>query len=636
MCGIAGIINKKGKKIEKNDIQKMIDIIAHRGPDAEGVYLDESFGVGHRRLSIVDLSKEGTQPMTSADGKYVISFNGEIYNYIEIRDELKAEGVKFHTKTDTEVIIEAYRMWGTACTKFFNGMWAFAIYDNDKKTVFLSRDRFGVKPLYMLERQDEVVFASEIKCILELFPEEKQVDETTLVRYFNYIQEDGDEHTFYKNIKNFPKAHNMIINLKDNTSSIESYWKIDKESFRHKWNTKNPYKQFRELFEDAIRIRLRADVPIGASLSGGLDSSSIVCVAKKKFGVTMNTFSSIYEEEDCNEEEFIDCVNREAKAIKHYIYPENSENILEDIKSLIYFHDGPCEEASPYSGFCVYRGVGDTVKVLLDGQGADELFAGYLSGFAMYIKDLVEQGQIWSRLKAVKVAASFKEAIPMHTSQVGENELVQILGYRGYKKYTKKFLKSNPKNKNISSDIWTDKFKSYSTEAEWEYPEDIKSNIEKLLYTQFNHCMLPRILHDVDRNSMAHSLEVRLPFLDYRIVEFSYALDSRYKIRNSWSKYIVRRGLKKYLPKKIYSRRNKMGFPAPFDVWIRDQRYKTEFKEYIDKFAERGIVHKKILMDYYKRHLDGENYKYFLFKVIATEMWLEEWIDTEEKMWVLE
>lgn len=357
-------------------------------------------------------------------------------------------------------------------------------------------------------------------------------------------------------------------------------------------------------------------------------------IAKKKFGVTMNTFSSIYEEEDCNEEEFIACVNEDTASVPHYIYPEKSTDILKDLKEMIYYHDGPCEAASPYSGFCVYRGAKKNVTVMLDGQGADELFGGYPpSCIAAKASDLI-QGK--NRFKAAKLIGAFQEAIPMYRNAIPEHVLVEALGYRGYRKYTEKKEWINSRENAIASDTFTEGYRKLSKKIVRDYPKDLHSELDKLLYGQLSYSILPRILHDVDRNSMAHSLEVRLPFLDYRLVEFSYSLEDHYKIRDSWTKYVMRRALKKYLPKKIYSRRNKMGFPAPFDIWLRDERYKNRLKEYIMNFCDRGIIDKEKAIQLYERHMSGQHLERYLFKMVSFEMWLEDYIDTENRKWRLE
>lgn len=633
MCGIAGVINKKGKKVQKEIVKQMCETIAHRGPDAEGIFLKENIGLGHRRLSILDLTADGNQPMYSHDEKYVIVYNGEIYNYLELKKKLSREGAVFQNETDTEVILEAYRYWGPDCTKRFNGMWSFALFDIEKNTLLLSRDRFGVKPLYLFETDSVFMFASEIKCITAVYPEEKVVDVLQIARHMRGIQEDGDEHTFYKNIVNFPKSKNMIYDLNNNTRKIYFYWQINAEKCKRKWGGKNPCKRFRALMEDAIRIRLRSDVPVGASLSGGLDSSTIVGIAGKKFNIKMNTFSSIYEEKKYNEKVFIDNVNKFVKANANMIYPDQNGSVLSDLKRLIYFHDGPCCCISPYSGFCVYRGVGNKVKVLLDGQGADELFCGYEFFYREKLKDLLERETIWSRFQAVKLIADFQSTWPekfVFPSEI----LIRILGVKGYHYYTKKYGKYRQNEVWDSPELFTDKLLEVDLQNKYPINTTLRTHLEIESFKQMEYIMLPRILHDVDRNSMAYSLEVRLPFLDYRLVEFAYSLDGDYKIHNTWTKYLIRKSMKKYLPRKVRLRRNKMGFPAPFDKWLKDERYRVEIKTYLDNFKNRGIVKGDKLEKCYQEHIEGKfDWSQILFRAMILEMWLQMEIDTEKLKW---
>lgn len=584
MCGIVGLISKNNNRINSETIQCMNSMIIHRGPDAGDTYINENVGLGHRRLSILDLSENGNQPMYSNDKKYVIVFNGEIYNYFELKEELQAQGAIFCNSTDTEVILEAYRIWGTDCTARFNGMWSFALHDIEKNIIFLSRDRFGVKPLYIFDNDEYFAFASEIKCITKIFPEQKQVDVVQIARHLQNIQEDADERTFYKNIKNFPKNTNMVYHLDNHTFEKSQYWNFNTNEFKEKWKTNNPYKTFRMLIEDSIKIRLRSDVPVGASLSGGLDSSTIVGIVSKKYNVKMNTFSSIYTEKNCDEKEFIDAVNEFAGTMVNHIYPDESDDVIEDLKDLIYYHDGPCHTASPYSGYCVYRGVGDKVTVLLDGQGADELFGGYMSFYYSVIRDYLEKGTFVSRLKAVKLISEFNTVWPALMGALGEENLVEALGIKGYKNYINKYRGINPRENFVRNDLFNDEFMRIDKTVKYNIDESISSNLDKELYKYYNYNMLPRILHDVDRNSMKNSLEVRLPFLDYRLVEFAFTLDSKYKIRGSFTKYVMRKSMKRYLPEKVRVRRNKMGFPAPFDKWIRDERYAERIKQYLDDF----------------------------------------------------
>lgn len=637
MCGIAGIINKKSMEVNKEDIQIMNTVMAHRGPDAEGIYIDGNIGLGHRRLSIVDLSASGNQPMFSHDKKYVLVFNGEIYNYIELKEQLMQQGAYFTTETDTEVILEAYRFWGINCTKRFNGMWSFALYDREKKQIFLSRDRFGVKPLYIYESDDELIFASEIKCITAIRPEQKQVDIVQIARYLAGYQEDMDEHTFYENIHNFPKSNNMLYQLDTHTSKYQKYWEVNVPEFEKKWKCENPYQKFLELLEDSVRIRLRADVELGASLSGGLDSSTIVGILSKKFHRKVHTFSSIYKEKSCNEKEFIDSMNRYAGTVAHHIYPDRSRNIIQDMKDMIYYHDGPCFSASPYSGYCVYRGAEKYVKVLLDGQGADEILGGYLYFYNAKLRELLRQNTWMTRMKAISLIFLFYRTWPDECHDLEDDVLQKVLGIAGYKMLNKLMKKRKTQMRQKEWLKYRKSFRKINLQNEMNANTTIVNEVDKALNIWQKYAILPRILHDVDRNSMARSLEVRLPFLDYRLVEFSYTLSDQDKIRGNCTKYIMRKTCRKYLSDKVCNRKSKMGLPAPFDKWLRDKRFQAEIEQYLDAFKEREIVDRNSLERYYRAHLSGkENWEHQLFRVMSLEMWLQSEIDTPEKKWVFE
>lgn len=636
MCGIVGIIKKKGREADGHLIRRMNDKIRHRGPDDSGIYVEGSVGLGHRRLSILDLSKAGKQPMSSIDGRFVIVFNGEIYNFVELKKQLQQKGARFKNETDTEVIIEAYRYWGTKCTKRFNGMWAFALYDREKNSVFFSRDRFGVKPLYFYENKEELVFASEIKCILEIYPQERIPNMTEIRRYMVCVQEDADENTFYKNIKSFPKSYNMVYDLHSGKKKLEEYWKIDVPAFKKKWKTDNPYRLCRALLEDAVRLRLRADVEVGASLSGGLDSSTLVGIVSKKFGTRMHTFSSIYEEKDCDEKEFIDCMNDYTGSCHHYIYPDREKDLIQDLKDMTYYHDGPCHAASPYSGFCVYRGVGDTVTVMLDGQGADEIFGGYMYYYMSKLRDMREKDGWLARVKMICLLAQMQAVWPQFFNNVSSDILVEALGARGYRYLKRKTAFPNQRGRRGIRPFFSDEFWKIDMKDAGKPDETVHGYLNEIMNMSLRHTMLPRILHDVDRNSMARSLEVRLPFLDYRLVEFSYTLSSEQKIHHIWTKYVLRKSCRKYLPKKIWSRRNKMGFPAPFAKWIKDERYKETIKGYLDSFTKRGIVKPEGIKESYEAQLKGEeDYAEFLFRCTMLELWLQEEIDTDTYRWNL-
>lgn len=627
MCGIAGWFYKNlTHNTEQERIQKMTNAIAHRGPDAEGFFLENNIALGHRRLSIIDLSEDGNQPMFSHDNAYVIVFNGEIYNYVELKEELAQLGATFQNSTDTEVIIEAYRFWGKNCVKRFNGMWAFCLYDREKKECFFSRDRFGIKPLYVLDREDVFAFASEAKAILAAFPEENLPDYDMVYRYlWDGVPEDRDEKCFYRNIKRFEQAQSMVYHLDTNEQEKEQYWDVDEEAFRKKWIIgKNPVKTCKMLLEDAVKIRMRADVEVGSCLSGGLDSSAIVGICKKKFGFTMHTFSSIYSDKDCNEKEYIDEVNQFNETIPHLIYPEpEKHSLLDAFQRILYHHDGPNGGASLYSQYSVMQGVHGNVKVVLDGQGADELFGGYIPYYGYRLQDMMQDNKLRNRCAAIKTIAILTKEWPDMVSSIQSDAMVQALGIKLYKKIIKKYKKQDTVRTVGNYPLFTKEFLE-SVNKDVSFSEkQITGALNARLCKEVTRDSIPMLLHNEDGNSMAFSIESRVPFLDYRLVEFGLALDGKYKIRNEWTKWIVRKSCKEYLPKKVEKRKNKMGFPAPFARWLRECDEKEQMKELIYAFGERNIVPKETIDFYYQEHVSGKaDRNGILYKFLVLELWL--------------
>lgn len=625
MCGIAGYIDKSGKyRPEKKLVKKMTDVMIHRGPDAEGQWIDEHIALGHRRLSIIDLDAKSNQPLISHDGKYVITFNGEIYNYIELKRELERKRCVFSTDSDTEVVIEAYRAYGKECFNQFNGMWSLALYDIEKQKVILSRDRFGIKPAYTVDNEDVFVFASEIKAVLAAFPEENIPNEACIYRYLSQsVNEDTDEKCFYKNIKIFPAAHYMIYDLQNHTREYKSYWEVNEQLFYEKWiRGKNPIKTFRKLFESAVELRLRADVEVGACLSGGLDSSAIVGCASKKFEREMHTFSSIYTDKECNEESYIRKVNERWNTIPHYIKPDDyEENFTKYIEDLTYHHDQPTGGASLYSQYMVMKEVKGKVKVILDGQGADELFAGYIPYYSYYIDDLLSRNTFRAKCKAIKMLVIIKKEWPDVIGAVSTDTIVRLVGLKN------SFLFQNEKKiKDLkvkrSAKMFTDDFMAKVHDDYQKKEIQCSSNLNTRLCNDVLNKSIPALLHNEDGNSMAFSIESRVPFLDYRIVEFAIALDGKYKIRNQWTKWIIRKACRDYLPKEIVKRKNKMGFPAPFARWLREGSSREELKRIIYEFGERNIVPKETIDQLYRAHVNGKaDYSDILFRIYNIELW---------------
>jgi len=627
MCGIAGFINKDGSAASAQKLKKMTDTIAHRGPDAEGHLCEGSIALGHRRLSIFDLSDAGRQPMESADGNYVIIYNGEIYNYIELKAQLIELGAVFTNDTDTEVVIEAYRYWGTDCLNRFNGMWAFALLDRRAGKLLLSRDRFAVKPLYILDRGDLFMFASEAKAIIAVQPEENIPDLVQIYRFVGCTApENIDEHSWYANIKTFPAASYGVYSLDSGSLEIKPYWKPDVELFKKKWiDGRDPVATLRELFDDAVKIRLRADVEVGTCLSGGLDSSAIVGCCRKRHGVALQTFSSRYSDPSCDEGEFIDSVNRFAGAKAVPVYPDNqSISFLEAFRRINLNHDGPSAGASLYSQYSVFCEVGKHVKVVLDGQGADELFCGY-AGFLN--PALRETAKAAPRAHMIRVLMEIlRENDFIDASQLSTDLGVRVFGLDNYLYLAKKTQKEAAlqASQTRARTPFTPAFSALIKDTpNFSASYTSSDEITQMCLDQTLVYSIPQLCHNEDSNSMNFSVEVRMPFLDYRIVEFALALDPSYKIKGTWQKWIIRKALKQYLPVKVRRRRNKMGYPAPFFRWLRESDEKESFKQIIFSFAERNIVPKETIEAYYSAHMRGEaNMEGILYRYLSLELWL--------------
>lgn len=623
MCGIAGIIYKDKSDIEDiMQIKKMTDTLRHRGPDAEGQWVHKNVAIGHRRLSIIDRAEISNQPMLSHDGRYILTYNGEIYNYLELREELLKAGALFRTNSDTEVIIEAYRKYGMQCFERFNGMWALCLYDIEQNKLILCRDRFGIKPLVYLENDNYFVFASEAKAILAAFPEENIPDYGTVYRFLKGISAEETQTSFYKNIQIFPPASCMIYDIAANQKEFRNYWEINEEQFYEKWiKGKNPYKTFRYLFEDAVGLRLQADVEVGACLSGGLDSSTIVGVASKsKKGI--RTFSSIYKQKECNEEKYIHCVNNANQTKPCYV--ENTEiadDFLNYVNRMNYHLDGPTVDATKYSSFRVMEKAGKYVRVLLDGQGADELFAGYdETNFTNYLKDLFQKKGIFSWLEKINLMAVIGEHPHMDILYQDVCDVISVVGIDNYKH----LVKTNKTQTKIPiNSIFTQQFLE-STPDNYKYEEMQRdSSLGTLQYREIKKFPLPQILHNEDSDSMAFSIETRLPFMDYRVVEFAIGLPSRYKIKRQWSKWIVRKGCKRYLPKAVAKRKNKMGFPAPFARWLREDIETEKIKNIIFDFGKRNIISADMIEQIYNEHISGKvDNGDLLYRIYSTEVWM--------------
>ncbi len=610
MCGIAGIINFDSTPVEKSSIDGMLKKIKHRGPDDEDVFLEGNVGFGFVRLSIIDLSSAGRQPMHSADGRYVIVFNGEIYNYIELREELEKEGVIFKTKTDTEVLLNAYIKWGEVCLHKFNGMWAFAVYDKETKKIFAARDRFGVKPFYYYRTQNQLVFCSEIPPLLPFIGEKPKPDYRVIFDFLVFNRTDQNENTFFESVKKLQHGH--CIRIENNVVEIKRWYDL-----RAKVKKETGFKsgiEFKTCLEDAIKIRLRSDVPVGVCLSGGIDSSSIVSALTKTFHVKdLSTFSAVYKKGEYGDEtEFINEYKGDVQNM-YYTSP-SSESLEADINDFIRTHAEPIPSTSPYAQYKVMQLAKGKVVVTIDGQGADEHLAGYHYFFGFYFKDLFLHFKWFTLIKEIYFY------LRIHKSLYCIKTFVYFL-------LPEKMKTKSRVNKNkFLQQEFIQKFGSNDSVAKTIYASD---SLENALLDHFEY-KLEHLLKWEDRNSMRFSLEARVPFLDYRLVEKSLATAANQKIRNGTAKFILRDAMKDILPEKILKRNDKVGFGTPQNNWFR----KPEWQKIINgvlsskSFSARNIVDVNAAKELYSKHLKGDiNVAKDIWKWIHLELWFREYID---------
>ncbi|RKM57888.1 asparagine synthase (glutamine-hydrolyzing) [Butyrivibrio sp. CB08] len=624
MCGIAGIVGKDRDKDIREKIGRMLAVIVHRGPDGNGSFFyDDRIGLGHRRLSIIDLTDNGAQPMTYL-GRYHITYNGEIYNYLELRDELEKAGFTFTTHTDTEVLLAAYCKWGADCVNHLNGMWAFAIFDEKEERIFASRDRYGVKPFYYHIADNTFIFASEIKEILELLPRPIRADKSHFYAFLANGSFDYDEGTMFDGIKQLIGGHNLILDCRTLENKIYRWYDLRK--VQENSNSKEENEQlFHDKFEKAIKLRLRSDVPVGSCLSGGLDSSSIVCMVHNVLSRTTDNgnhdlaaISSCFEDKKYDEQEYIDEVIKETGAVSHKIFPDMNEafNILDKI---IWHMDEPFPGLSVYAQWCVFaEAKRQGLTVMLDGQGADEQLAGYTPFYKVLFIELMKKRK-WQKLRteinAYRTLRSDTEADSfgeIMMSTLTSLLLPDSIRYKLNKIYVKRV---------IGLPLPTVMYKNKSIEQS--YRAYNKRNARQYVYAGM-HDGLRTLLHFEDRNSMAHSIESRVPFLDYELAEFIYSVPLEHKIENGRTKNLIREGLRNIIPKAIYNRISKLGFVTPEDKWLKENE--TFFYNELEKACDRldRILDKPKVLSWYSDHVQSTRMgDTTCFRIICAAHWAE-------------
>ena len=619
MCGICGVINKK-ETIDRDRFDRMVDIVTHRGPDDRGTYYDDGIALGHRRLAIIDLSIEGRQPFSYKD-RYVMVYNGEIYNYKELRKELEASGYHFATKTDTEVLIAMYDCYGKECVHRLNGMWAFAIYDKENNNLFCSRDRFGIKPFYYFYDNGRFLFASEIKQILEMWSRKDiYANNQRLLEFLVLGDLDYTEETLFADIMQLRGGYNLLFDMKTEKFEIDCYYDISTRK-RAKRSYDASCREFRKLFENSIRYRLRADVPVGYCLSGGLDSSSIVCmadhiIAGREKKIDQYAVSSCFEEKEYDEQEYIDEVIKSTSVHSYKVFPDQRE-LFDELDKNIWHMDEPFGSSSGFAQWNVFKTAKEKgLTVMLDGQGADEQLAGYTQFYPVAFSHYLRNFRLIRFAKEVYSYCKYRVGTEKYVSaaDVLINAVVSAFMPNRLKLCLKRKLGYGYSEMPFSKEI-IERVTGNRTLFQVSNPDTYSVDMMK--------CSMAALLHYEDRNSMAHSIESRVPFLDYRLAESVYSMPIQYKIRAGVTKSVLRDGLKGILPDKIGKRISKLGFVTPEDKWINEnfEKFRAELKD--AGHMLNGLIDERRIMDWFdsrKGKMDRGNF--LAWRIICTGHWM--------------
>ncbi|CAN7335875.1 asparagine synthase-related protein [Knoellia sp. LjRoot47] len=638
MCGIAGYY---GLSADEALLSSMNDVQLHRGPDGEGIFVDGPCGLAHRRLSIIDVA-HGQQPMATADGRYSIAYNGEVYNYLDLRAELEGLGRTFETDSDTEVVLQAFAQWGGEAFDRFNGMFGLAIWDRDEQRLTLARDHFGIKPVYVCRvpapaaplasadgvarttesadagggQGEALLFASEIRPILASGLYEKKPNERSIYRYLRFrAHEDGTE-TFFDGIERLQPGEMLEA---DADGIRRTMFTRLREELAELAKEQRPYDEaaaaeYKERFIEAVRLRLQSEVPVGTSLSGGLDSSAVAVIINQlinegderteSVGVQQNTFSAVFPNSINDEEKYVDEVLEicEGHVDGHKILPK-PEDFKADLRDFIRTQEEPLISSGPYAQFQVMREATKHVTVLLDGQGADEMMAGYIPYYAVYLRQLRAQG-------AKAAAAELSKSLDV---------LFRLGRFR-----VKAKLKGR-KDVSVTSLLKRDFTSRYTDER---FPVE-QSNLKKRLIEDLFHNSLPSLLRYEDKNTMRFSLEGRVPFLDKEVVKFIFSLTDEAIIKDGWNKRILRDATRGLLPESINRRRNKIGFTTPQSEWF--MRLKNHFYSVFlsESFANRPYFEQTEVLHAFEGWIKGSNNAdtMMFWRLINLELWLQEYFD---------
>ena len=597
MCGIAGMLlaNQNSEVLKTPGLlkclKKMTDSIAHRGPDGEGSWNNDAGNVflGHRRLAVIDLSNQAVQPM-HYHNRYTIVHNGEVYNYIEVRSFLQQKGYTFFSESDTEVIIAAYDYWNENCLKHFDGMFAFAIWDEKEQQLFAARDRFGEKPFYYYEDEEHFIFASEMKALWAAGVE-KYIDNKMMLNFLvlGQVQNPFDkEQTFFQNTYSLPPAHFLKFDTKNFKLKIQNWWSLNKELIID-IHPDDAIHKFTELFSVSIKRRLRSDVACGTTLSGGLDSAAILAniteinqQLKGQPGTKSKTFSAVFPDFLKDESHNINLVAAMAGAENYQVQPVASQ-LISDFEKLCYHQEEPFQSSGIFVQYKVFElAKQHNIKVLLDGQGADEILAGYPRYLHWYLQEVLSRHKLGATEKEKK--ALLKNGLQFRWNI--KNYLAAFLPAHAAIQLEKNEYRQIVRHPDINPDL----IKSLKGH-EWEgIHKPIVTKLNDILHFNTIEMGLEELLRFADRNSMAHGREVRLPFLNHELVEFIFSLPSRFKIHDGWTKWLLRQSVNKKLPDEIVWKADKVGYEPPQQDWMQD----AVMKDYVHE-ARRKLVNARVL-----------------------------------------
>lgn len=633
MCGINGIAlsSKSERSIDVATLERMRDIITHRGPDDAGIFIAGRIGLGIRRLSIVDVAG-GHQPMTNEDGSVHITYNGEIYNHADYREQLEAKGHVYQTRSDTETILHLYEEHGEACVEYLRGMFAFAIWDQRKRELFIARDRLGVKPLYYVHADDgSLYFGSEIKTLLEAGAIKPELNFAALPDYLANHAPSGEE-TLFQGVKRLLPGH--TLRWRDGQLEIKRYWDVSFAKSTDDGRSEKDYiEQWSELFRTSVRLRLMADVPLGMFLSGGIDSSAIAAVMSGMVDDPIKTFSVAFAEREANELEYARLIAKVYRTNHHEVVISPDE-FFEALPKLVWHEDEPLAHPSSVALYFVSRLASQHVKVVLTGEGSDELLAGY----ARYRKTIMNLG----------LGERYWNVTPEGLRAAVRHGIEGLPTSRFRQRLLRTFLNVAPDIESIyfdnfavfplamQNDLLTAETRQrvgsidpYRTVRDVLRQTDAESLLDRLLYADIK-TYLHELLMKQDQMSMATSVESRVPFLDHKLVEFTSALPERLKLRGWTTKYVLRQSMKGVLPPEILSR-PKMGFPVPIGSWFRG-----EFSSFIDEYIlseralARGIFEPEFVHSLVKRHqASGEDHSERLWALANFEIWQRQFFDGE-------